>query len=58
MNITDDIDYGGWLDEDLRDLYKDLMDRRNKSEDYSDRVALNQEGLRVLAELQRRKSNG
>ncbi len=58
MNITDDIDYGGWLDEDLRDLYKDLMDRRNKSEDYSDRVALNQEGLRVLAELQKRKSNG
>ena len=58
MNVTDDIDYGGWLDEDLRDLYKDLMDRRNKSEDYSDRVALNQEGLRVLAELQRRKSNG
>ena len=58
MNITDDIDYGGWLDEDLRDLYKDLMDRRNRSEDYSDRVALNQEGLRVLAELQRRKSNG
>ncbi len=58
MNITDDIDYGGWLDEDLRDLYEDLMDRRNRSEDYSDRVALNQEGLRVLAELQRRKSNG
>ena len=58
MNVTDDIDYGGWLDEDLRDLYKDLMDRRNKSEDYSDRVALNQEGLRVLAELQKRKSNG
>ena len=58
MNITDDIDYGGWLEEDLRDLYKDLMDRRNRSEDYSDRVALNQEGLRVLAELQRRKSNG
>jgi len=58
MNITDDIDYGGWLDEDLRDLYKDLMDRRNKSEDYSDRVALNQEGLRILAELQKRKSNG
>ena len=58
MNITDDIDYGGWLDEDLRDLYKDLMDRRNKSEDYSDRVALNQEGLRVLAELQRRKKLG
>ncbi len=58
MNVTDDIDYGGWLDEDLRDLYEDLMDRRNRSEDYSDRVALNQEGLRVLAELQRRKSNG
>ena len=58
MNVTDDIDYGGWLDEDLRDLYEDLMDRRNRSEDYSDRVALNQEGLRVLAELQKRKSNG
>ena len=58
MNVTDDIDYGSWLDEDLRDLYKDLMDRRNRSEDYSDRVALNQEGLRVLAELQKRKSNG
>ena len=58
MNITDDIDYGGWLDEDLRGLYKDLMWRRNRSEDYSDRVDLNQEGLRILAELQKRKSNG
>ena len=58
MNITDDIDYGGWLEEDLRDLYKDLMWRRNRSEDYSDRVDLNQEGLRILAELQKRKSNG
>ena len=58
MNVTDDIDYGGWLDEDLRDLYKDFMDRRNKSEDYSDRVTLNQEGLRILAELQKRKSSG
>ena len=53
MNETD---YGGWLDEDLRDLYKDLMWRRNRSEDYSDRVDLNQEGLRILAELQKRKS--
>ena len=58
MNVTDDIDYGSWLDEDLRDLYKDFMDRRNKSEDYSDRVTLNQEGLRILAELQKRKSSG
>jgi hypothetical protein len=58
MNINWETDYGGWLDEDLRDLYKDLMWRRNRSEDYSDRVDLNQEGLRILAELQKRKSNG
>ena len=57
MNINWETDYGGWLDEDLRDLYKDLMWRRNRSEDYSDRVDLNQEGLRILAELQKRKSN-
>ena len=55
MNETD---FGGWLDEDLRDLYKDLIERRNRSEDYSERVDLNQEGLRILAELQKRKSNG
>ena len=58
MNINWETDYGGWLDEDLRDLYKDHMWRRNRSEDYSDRVDLNQEGLRILAELQKRKSNG
>ena len=52
-----ELDYGSWLEEDLRDLYADLMKSRSRSDNYSDRVEINQEGLRVLAELQRRKDN-
>ena len=50
----DEMDYGSWLEEDLRDLYKDLIKRRDRSELYSDRAELNIAALKILAELQKR----
>ena len=50
----DELNYGGWLEEDLRDLYKDLIKRRDRSELYSDRAELNIAALKILAELQKR----
>ena len=50
----DEMDYGSWLEEDLRDLYKDLIKRRDRSELYSDRADLNVAALKILAELQKR----
>ena len=35
------IDYGGWLTEDLRELYDELLKQRDRLEDYSD----TQEGI-------------
>jgi len=49
-----EMDYGGWLSDDLRDLYKDLIHRRDRSEDYSDRVDLNRAALKILGELHKR----
>jgi len=50
----DELDYGGWLEEDLKSLYKDLISRRDRSELYSDRADLNVAALKILAELQKR----
>ena len=50
----DELNYGSWLEEDLRDLYKDLIQRRDRSEVYSDRADLNVAALKILAELQKR----
>ena len=33
-----EIDYGGWLTEDLKELYSELIKERDRLEDYSDRV--------------------
>ena len=48
------IDYGGWLTEDLRELYDELVKQRDRLEDYSDRAQANQNALIVMAEIQKR----
>ena len=52
-----EIDYGGWLIEDLKELYSELIKERDRLEDYSDRVQLNQNALRVMAEIQKRNND-
>ena len=51
------IDYGGWLIEDLRELYEELIKERDRLEDYSDRAQANQNALIVLAEIQKRNNS-
>ena len=51
------IDYGGWLTEDLKELYEELIKERNRLEDYSDRAQANQNALIVLAEIQKRNTD-
>lgn len=48
------IDYGGWLTEDLRELYEELIKERDRLENYSDRAQANQNALIVMAEIQKR----
>ena len=48
------IDYGGWLTEDLKELYEELIKERDRLEDYSDRAQANQNALIVMAEIQKR----
>ena len=55
--MDDDHDYGGWLTEDLKDLHKELMSQRDRSEMYSDRVELNNNILIILSEIQSREGN-
>ena len=52
-----DIDYGGWLTEDLKELYEELIKERARLEDYSDRTQANQNALIVMAEIQKRNSS-
>ena len=52
-----EIDYGGWLTEDLKELYSELIRERDRLEEYSDRVQVNQNALRVMAEIQKRNEN-
>ena len=52
-----EIDYGSWLTEDLRDLYKQTLKDRDRSEVYSDRAQLNQQALRIMAEIQKRNDD-
>ena len=53
----EDLNYGGWLIEDLKEHYKDLMKQRDRSEMYSDRAELNNIMLNVLREIQSRERN-
>ena len=52
-----EIDYGGWLTEDLRELYSELIKQRDRLENYSDRAQANQNALVVMAEIQRRNTD-
>ena len=54
---NNEIDYGSWLTEDLRDLYKHTLRDRDRAEVYSDRATLNQQALRIMAEIQKRNDN-
>ena len=51
------IDYGGWLTEDLRELYSELIKERDRLEDFSDRAQANQNALIVMAEIQKRNED-
>ena len=52
--MIEDIDYGGWLIEDLRDHYKELIKSRHRCEVYSDRAQLNRQALIIMREIQQR----
>ena len=54
----DEKDYGGWLIEDLKDLYKHTLKDRDRSESYSDRSELNVMALKMMAEIQKRNDDG
>ena len=51
------IDYGGWLTEDLKEMYEELIKERDRLEDYSDRAQANQNALMVMAEIQKRNTD-
>ena len=51
------IDYGGWLTEDLKTFYKEILRDRDMSEDNSDRQQLNMIATQILAELQKRNDD-
>ena len=55
--MTDNIDYGGWLTEDLESLMVQLKSQKDNVETYTERVDLNLEMKRVKAELKLRKDN-
>ena len=52
-----DIDYGGWLDEDLVDLKRELKFSRERDIEYSDRVEINYKIAQINAELMKRNIN-
>ena len=51
-------DYGSWLTEDLIQLEKDMRGRRDRCEEYSDRVDYNVMLQVILKEINLRKNNG
>ena len=53
--MDDDHDYGGWLTEDLKDHYKELIRSRDRSEMYSERVEVNKIMKTILEEIQSRE---
>ena len=55
--MDDEHNYGGWLIEDLKELYKNLKEQRQHSELYSDRAELNNMMIIVLREIQSRERN-
>ena len=57
QDMDDDHNYGGWLIEDLKEHYKELMRQRDRNEMYSERAELNNLILTILKEIQSRKGN-
>ena len=57
LGMDDDHSFGGWLIEDLKEHYKDLMKQRDHSELYSDRAEGNNMILIILSEIQSRERN-
>ena len=55
--MDDDYNYGGWLIEDLKEHYKELMRQRDRNEMYSERAELNNIISTILKEIQSRKGN-
>ena len=55
--MDDDYNYGGWLIEDLKEHYKELMRQRDRNEMYSERAELNNMMIIVLKEIQSRERN-
>ena len=57
QDMDDDHSFGGWLTEDLKDHYKELIRSRDRSETYSERAELNNMMLIILSEIQSRERN-
>ena len=55
--MDDDYDFGAWIIEDLKELYKDLKKRRDYSEMYTDRASLNKIMHKISREISSRESN-
>ena len=55
--MEEDYNYGSWLTEDLKSLYKQTLKDRDITELYSDRAVLNQQALQIMAELQKRNDD-
>ena len=53
--MDDDHSFGGWLTEDLKEYYEELLKERDHSELYSDRAELNNMMLIILSEIQSRE---
>jgi hypothetical protein len=51
-----ELDYNSWLTEDLRELYSELIKERDRMEVFSDRAQLNQNALKIMAEIQKRNN--
>ena len=52
------IDYGGWLDEDLKSHYKETIKARDRTEEFSERGELNKLAMLIMTEiLKRSKKN-
>ena len=55
--MTTNIDYGGWLTEDLEDLVTELYTERGHVESYSERAELNIQIQELKKELSTRKKH-
>tara|TARA_Y100000992_G_C21175831_1_gene448279 strand:- start:325 stop:495 length:171 start_codon:yes stop_codon:yes gene_type:complete len=55
--MTGNLDFGGWLIEDLKEYRKDLLNERNRTEMYSDRVEINRLVNTITKEIELRERN-